>query len=47
MDFLQLICANDVDVEPGKMVYTQWLNDKGGIEADVTVTRLDLMITLL
>ena len=29
MDFLQLICANDVDVKPGKMVYTQWLNDKG------------------
>ena len=38
MDFLQLICANDVDVKPGKMVYTQWLNDKGGIEADLTVT---------
>ena len=42
MDFLQLICANDIDVEPGKMVYTQWLNEKGGIEADVTVTRLAL-----
>ena len=41
MDFLQLVCANDVNVEPGKMVYTQWLNDKGGIEADVTVTRLE------
>ena len=40
MDFLQLVCANDVNVEPGKMVYTQLLNDKGGIEADVTVTRL-------
>ena len=22
MDFLQLVCANDVNVEPGKMVYT-------------------------
>jgi len=42
MDFLQLICANDVDIEIGKLVYTQWLNHKGGIEADVTVTRLDL-----
>jgi 4-methylaminobutanoate oxidase (formaldehyde-forming) len=40
MDYLQLICANDVDVGIGKMVYTQWLNNKGGIEADVTVTRL-------
>lgn len=37
---LNHICANDVDVAPGKMVYTQWLNDKGGIEADLTVTRL-------
>ena len=35
------ICANDIDVAPGRMVYTQWLNDRGGIEADVTVTRLD------
>ncbi len=39
-DVLQLICANDVAVEPGGIVYTQWLNDRGGIEADLTVTRL-------
>jgi len=38
---LNRICGNDVDVAPGRMVYTQWLNDKGGIEADLTVTRLD------
>lgn len=37
---LNRICANDVDVAPGRMVYTQWLNDMGGIEADLTVTRL-------
>ncbi len=37
---LNQVCANDVDVAPGKLVYTQWLNDKGGIEADLTVTRL-------
>jgi glycine cleavage system T protein len=37
---LQRICANDVAVAPGKIVYTQWLNAKGGIEADLTVTRL-------
>ena len=37
---LQLVCANDVAVEPGRIVYTQWLNEAGGIEADVTVTRL-------
>src|SRR5262245_11845022 len=38
---LQRVCANDVAVEPGRIVYTQWLNHRGGIEADVTVTRLE------
>jgi 4-methylaminobutanoate oxidase (formaldehyde-forming) len=37
---LQRICANDIAVAPGRIVYTQWLNARGGIEADVTVTRL-------
>ena len=37
---LNQVCANDVAVPPGKIVYTQWLNARGGIEADVTVTRL-------
>jgi 4-methylaminobutanoate oxidase (formaldehyde-forming) len=37
---LQRICANDIAVEPGRIVYTQWLNERGGIEADVTVARL-------
>jgi len=37
---LQRICAADVGVEPGRVVYTQWLNERGGIEADLTVTRL-------
>ncbi len=39
-DVLQRICGNDVDVKNGKIVYTQWLNNRGGIEADLTVTRL-------
>ncbi len=34
------ICANDVDKPTGSAVYTQLLNDQGGIEADLTVTRL-------
>ncbi|MGB7431749.1 MAG: FAD-dependent oxidoreductase, partial [Ahrensia sp.] len=38
--FLNYICGNDVDVPVGKIVYTQFLNVRGGIEADVTVTRL-------
>ena len=37
---LNNVCANDVDVDPDHIVYTQWLNDRGGIEADLTVTRL-------
>jgi 4-methylaminobutanoate oxidase (formaldehyde-forming) len=37
---LNRVCANEVAVEPGKIVYTQWLNERGGIEADLTVTRL-------
>ncbi len=36
---LNRICAADVAVPVGKVVYTQWLNERGGIEADVTVTR--------
>jgi glycine cleavage system aminomethyltransferase T/glycine/D-amino acid oxidase-like deaminating enzyme len=38
--FLQGLCANDVDVESGQIVYTQMLNSRGGIETDFTVTRL-------
>ena len=38
---LNEICVNDVDVAADKLVYTQWCNERGGIEADLTVTRLD------
>ena len=38
--FLQKMCGNDVDVAPGRLVYTQMLNPRGGIECDLTVTRL-------
>lgn len=37
---LQRVCANEVDVELGRIVYTQWLDERGGIQADVTATRL-------
>jgi glycine cleavage system T protein len=37
---LNRVCANEMAVAPGKIVYTQWLNERGGIEADLTVTRL-------
>ncbi|MGB8327413.1 MAG: FAD-dependent oxidoreductase [Steroidobacteraceae bacterium] len=37
---LNHLSTANVDVEPGRIVYTQWLNERGGIEADLTVTRL-------
>ena len=37
---LQRLCANDMDVAPGRIVYTPLLNERGGYESDVTVTRL-------
>ena len=38
--FLNHICANDMSVPVGRIVYCQFLNPTAGIEADVTVTRL-------
>jgi len=37
---LQRLCANDIDVPVGKMVYTAMLNARGGFESDLTITRL-------
>jgi 4-methylaminobutanoate oxidase (formaldehyde-forming) len=38
--FLNRLCANEIDVAVGRVVYTQMLNPRGGIEMDATVTRL-------
>ena len=38
---LQWVSANDMGRPPGSVIYTQWLNAAAGIEADLTVTRLD------
>jgi glycine cleavage system T protein len=38
--FLNYVAGGDYSVPNGKIVYTQFLNNAGGIEADVTVTRL-------
>lgn len=38
--FLNHVCGANMSVPVGKIVYTQFLNARGGIEADVTVTRL-------
>ncbi len=47
LSFLQRLCANQMDVASGKIVYTQMLNARGGIESDLTVTRLSETAFLL
>ena len=37
---LQRICTANIDLPAGRMIYTHWLNERGGIESDLTVTRL-------
>jgi heterotetrameric sarcosine oxidase gamma subunit len=37
---LQRLCANDVDVSVGRIVYTPMLNARGGIESDLTIARI-------
>ncbi|MEH0020863.1 MAG: FAD-dependent oxidoreductase [Desulfobacter sp.] len=37
---LQKVCANNVARPLGKVVYTQMLNERGGIEGDITVTKM-------
>ena len=37
---LEYVCANHMDVPCGRVVYTPLLNQRGGIEGDVTVTRI-------
>jgi glycine cleavage system T protein len=45
--YLNRLCANQIDVAVGRLVYTQMLNDGGGIECDLTVTRLSETAFLL
>jgi glycine cleavage system aminomethyltransferase T/glycine/D-amino acid oxidase-like deaminating enzyme len=39
LEFLERMCANRIDRPVGSIVYTQLLNARGGIEADLSVTR--------
>jgi 4-methylaminobutanoate oxidase (formaldehyde-forming) len=41
MAVLNRLSTSDVDREVGRLVYTQWLDARGGIMTDLTVTRLD------
>ena len=38
---LQWLTDNDLDKPPGAVTYTQMLNTRGGIECDLTITRLE------
>jgi 4-methylaminobutanoate oxidase (formaldehyde-forming) len=40
LQFLQKIAANQMDKPVGSITYTQMLNEKGGIECDLTVSRI-------
>jgi len=40
LPLLQKLAGNDLDRPVGSVVYTQLCNERGGIEADVTITRL-------
>ena len=49
LSFLNRVCAAQIDIQTGRLVYTQMLNHQGGIESDLTVARLaetDFMLTL-
>ena len=41
VDFLQYLCSNDVDINPGSIVHTGMHNERGGYENDVSLVRLD------
>ena len=45
--FMNYVGGGHYDVPVGKIVYTQFLNNKAGIEADVTVTRLSETVFLV
>ncbi len=38
--FLNRVCANDMDRAPGRAIYTAMLNERGGMESDLTAIRI-------
>jgi heterotetrameric sarcosine oxidase gamma subunit len=40
LNVLNKLSVSNIDVPAGRIVYTQWLNEHGGIESDLTITRL-------
>jgi glycine cleavage system aminomethyltransferase T len=47
VEFLNRVCANEMDQPVGSVIYTQLCNERGGIECDLTATRLDASRYLL
>jgi pyruvate dehydrogenase phosphatase regulatory subunit len=41
VDFLQILCSNDIDIEVGTLVHTGMQNKMGGYENDTTIARTD------
>ncbi len=41
LQFLDRLCANRIDRPVGKVIYTQMCNDRGTVECDLTVARLE------
>ena len=41
LNLMQLMCSTNMDTAVGSVSYTLFLNDEGGIESDVSVTRLE------
>jgi len=40
-EFLDYLSANAVNGQSGRITYTQWLNEEGKLEADLTVIKID------
>ena len=40
-EFLQRLAAANIDKPPGRLTYTQLCNERGGIECDLTIARLE------
>ena len=40
-EFLQRLAAANIDKPPGRLTYTQLCNERGGIEADLTIARIE------
>ena len=40
LNYVNYLCSNQMDVKPGRVVYTCWLTPRGGVRRDLAVARL-------